>query len=169
MKRVIINAICAFVMMLIQSNFNSAFGVELMAHFALIAAVLCCVLAMPVTSSAISILILGIVCDLMVSGPPGFYALTLSIVFVITYLLMKRLRSDRIISLMLYTAIAAIIFELLLTSGYCLIYRNWLYASIFVRHFLWNALLTAGFTPIMMYLVRFLEHLFNRRKTSGLN
>ena len=169
MKRVIINTICAIVMMLIQSNFNSAFGIEIMAHFTLIAAVLICAMAMPVFAGSISILILGLICDLMVSGPAGFYALTLSIVYVGMYLVMSRLRSDRIITMMLYTAIARILFDLLLTTGYCLIYRNGMYWTIFVRHFYLNAFLTAVFTPIMMYLVRFIEKVFTRRKTSGLS
>ena len=169
MKRVIINTICAIAMMLIQSNFHSAFGIEIMVHFTLIAAVLCCAMAMPPFAGSISVLILGLICDMMVSGPAGFYALILSIVYVLMYLVMSRLRSDRIITMMLYTAIASILFDLLLTAGYCLIYRSWMYWTIFVRHFYLNALLTAVFAPIMMYLVRFLEKVFTRRKTSGLS
>ena len=169
MKGVIINAVCAFVMMLVQSNFHSAFGVTVMAHFTIIAVILSCALAMPPAASGISILILGIICDLMVSGPAGLYPLLLSIIYVGVYLVMTKLRSERVMSMMIYAAVSCILFELLLCIAYCVIYQSWQYWSIFIHGFIWNALLTTCFTPIMMYLNRSLEKLFDRKKTSNIS
>ena len=169
MKSVIINAACAFVMMLVQSNFHSAFGTTVMAHFTIIAVILACALAMPPAAAGISILILGIICDLMVSGPAGLYPLLLSITYVVVYLIMTRLRSERVLTMMIYVAVSCVLFELLLCIAYCIIYHSWQYWTIFVHSFLWNALLTTAFTPAVMYLNRSLEKLFDRKKTSNIS
>lgn len=169
MKRVVVNALCVMVWMLIQSNFDSAFGVEVMVQFGIIGVILACSMAMPVVPATVSVLVIGLFCDLWASGPAGLYALCLSLIYVGVYLIMTRLRSDRVISLMIYSALSCIMFEALLSTGYCLVYRTWVYWSIFKSHFIWDALATALFTPLIMVLVRSIETLVSRRRTSGLS
>ena len=169
MKRVVINALCVMIWMLIQSNFDSAFGVEIMVQFGIIGIILACGMAMPVVPATISVLVFGLFCDIWVSGPTGLYALLLSIVYVCVYLVMTRLRSDRVITMMVYAALSCIVFEAMLATAYGIIYRTWVFWSIFKSHFIWDALATAIFTPLLMFLVRALESLIGRRRTSGLS
>lgn len=166
MKRVIISAVCAFILVLIQTNFDSAFGFSVTIQFPVICAILACTLALPVVPASISVLCLGLVCDLMSSGPQGIYALSLGIVYVIAFVILNRLRTERVISLMFYVALGCILFDALQATGYSAVYRSLQYWRIFAHHFVWDALITALFTPIMMYLVRILESFLDRKHSA---
>ena len=169
MKRVVINALCVIIWMLIQSNFDSAFGVEVMVQFGIIGVIMASSMAMPVVPATVSVLVFGLFCDLWVSGPAGLYALLLSVVYVCVYLIMTKMRSDRVISQMIYAALSCIVFEALLATGYSIIYRTWGYWSIFKAHFIWDAIATSLFTPAFMGMIRLIESLVSRRRTSGLS
>ena len=74
MKRVVINALLAFILMLIQTSVASSFGLLSVCQFGILASVVSSALAFPTMSTSISMLLLGLAFDLWVSGPPFLYA-----------------------------------------------------------------------------------------------
>ncbi len=168
MKRVIINAICAFFLMFIQTNVDAAFGIQAMAQFGVIAAVLTGMCSMSMMPSAISMLLLAVLCDLFASGPVGLYAIAFMLMFGCSRALIHRFRSERVIAVMIFSVIMTVFFELLLALLYCAYYRSSAYLSIFVHIFLIDILLTALLAPGVMWLNGLLETLFSGRKKNGL-
>ena len=81
MKRVVLNALLALVLMILQTGVSSSFGLESVCHFTVIAAVLSGALSLPMISSTVSILLLGVVCDMWMSGVSGLTPLLLMIVY----------------------------------------------------------------------------------------
>ncbi len=168
MKRAILNVACALLFLLIQTNINSAFGIEAICQFGIIAAVLSGGFSMPMISSTISILILGLICDLNGIGPLGLYTFSFMVVFGITRAIMTRLKSERVISLMIWSLLLCILFEFLQATLYSLFYQDTIFGGLFIRKFWLDALLTSLFTPVMMWFEHLLERIFTRRKASGL-
>ena len=168
MRIVIINALCALLLMIAQSNFNASFGVDAMCQFGVIGIVLCCGLVMSPIASIFSMVLLAFACDLWASGPTGLYALVFSLVFILFRAIMSRFRTERVVTMMIFAAIATAVFELLLAIGYGLVYRQTLYLSLFVRRFWLDAILTALFLPIVMFIVQMLDRLFSSHQKTGL-
>ena len=168
MKRVILNALCAFILMLIQTNVSSAFGIQMVCQFCAIAALLTGALSMPMMSSAISILVLAVICDLFVSGPIGIYAFCLMVTFGIARALLSRFRYERVFALMIWSCILCILFESLQATLYSLYYLSTQYWVIFAQFFWKDAIATTIATPVVMWLILRLERLMSRRHTTGL-
>ena len=169
MKRVILNVLCAFVLMLVQANVDSAFGVQMMCQFVVIAALLTGALSMPMMSSTLSILVLAIVGDFFVSGPIGLYAFCLMVTFGISRALLSRFRSERVFALMIWACLLCILFESLQATLYSLYYMSPRFWGIFGKTFWKDAIVTTIMTPLVMWIVLRLERLTSRRRTSGLN
>ena len=168
MRIVIINALCALLLMIAQSNFNASFGVEAMCQFGVIGMVLCCGLVMSPIASMVSMVLLAFVCDLWASGPTGLYALVFSLVFILFRAIMARFRTERVIAMMIFAAIAAALFEFLLAAGYGVFYRQTVYLMLFLRRFWLDAILTALFLPLVMVIVQLLDRLFSSHRKTGL-
>ena len=169
MKRVILNVICAFVLMLIQSNVDAAFGLQLVCQFGVIAALLTGALSLPMVSSSISIFCLAILCDMFVSGPVGLYAFALMVTFGVARALLSRFRSERVFALMLWACLLCVLFDLIQTALYSVYYFNPKYWTLFVKLGWKDALATTIMTPVMLWSVLRLERLFSRRRTPGLS
>ncbi len=169
MKRVVINAVTAFLLMLVQSNVDSAFGIQAMAQFGIIAAVLTGMTSMPMVSSAISMLIFALLCDVFTSGPIGLAAFVFMLVFGIGRAIVARFKSERVIAVMIFCATMTILFEFLLAIVYCAYYREFVFLSIFVSQFWNDVLLTALLTPAVMTINHALESIFVRRKKASLS
>ncbi len=168
MRIVIINALCALLLMIAQSNFNASFGIDAMCQFGVIGMVLCCGLVMPSIASMVSMVVLGFACDLWASGPTGLYALVFSLVFIIFRAIMLRFRSERVVAMMIFAAIASAFFELLLAAGYGVVYRQTVYLMLFLRRFWLDAILSALFLPLVMFVVQLLDRLFSSHRKTGL-
>ncbi len=169
MKRVVINAVCAMLLMIIQSNVDSAFGIDYVCQFVVIAAVLTGAGAMPMISSCVSMLILACVVDFFVSGPIGLYAFICMVVFGISRALLTRFRSERLIAVMFWGCLLCVLFESLLAVVYSLYYWNGQFWHIFARSVWVDAILTALFTPVLMWIEHLVERILSRRHASGLN
>lgn len=169
MKRVIINAICALVLMLIQTNVGSAFGMNVVCEFFVIAAVISGATSMPMISSCLSMLALALLMDFFVSGPIGLYAFACMSVFAISRALLNRFRSERLISVMFWASLICIVFEAIQAALYSLYYFDTQYWKIYGNIFWIDALLTALMTPFVMWIEHLLERLFSRRHSNGLN
>lgn len=169
MKRVVINAVSAFLLMIIQSNVDSAFGIQAMVQFGIIAAVLTGMTSMPMMASTISMLIFALLCDMFTSGPVGIAAFVFMLVFGIGRAVVARFKSERVIAVMIFCAVMTIIFEFLLSIVYCAYYRDFVFLSIFLSQFWKDFILTAFLTPAVMTINRALESIFMRRKKAGLN
>ena len=168
MRIVIINALCALLLMIAQSNFNASFGVDAMCQFGIIAMVLCCGLVMAPIASILSMVVLAFACDLWASGPTGLYAFVFAIVCILFRAIMSRFRTERVVTMMIFAAIAVAVFELLLAIGYGLVYQQTVYLSLFVRRFWLDAILTAVFLPIVVFFVQLLDRLFSSHHKTGL-
>ena len=169
MKRVIINAVSAFLLMIVQSNVDSAYGIQAMAHFGIIAAVLTGMTSMPLMASAISMLILALLCDVFMSGPIGIAAFVFMVVFGIGRAVVARFKSERVVAVMVFCAAMSILFEFLLALVYCAYYQEFVFLSIFVTQFWKDFLLTALLAPAVMAINHALESVFMRHKKAGLS
>lgn len=168
MKRVIINVVTAFICMLIQMNITSAFGIDTLCQYGVIAIILSAATSMNLVTSSVATLIFALLCDIFVSGPIGIYAFCLMLVFGITHALLSRFRSERMIALMIWAAVMTTAFELLLACAYAGVYKDFHYFMIFVNHFWKDLILTVLMTPAVMYLNQLAEKIFTHRKTSSL-
>lgn len=168
MKRVIINASCALLLMLMQTNVDAAFGIQAMAQFGIIAAVLSGMTSMNMLPSAVSMLILALICDSFASGPIGLYAIAFMLVFGFSRVVINRFKSERIIAVMIFSAIMTLFFELLLALLYSAYYMDTVYHTIFLRVFWKDIILTALFSPCMLWLNLAFDVLFSRRRKKGL-
>lgn len=168
MKRVIINVVTAFIFMLIQTNFASAFGLDLICQFGVIAIVLSAATSMNIVPSAVATLIFALLCDIFVSGPIGIYAFCLMVVFALAHALVARFKSERTISIVIWACLMTIVFELLLSCVYAAIYKEFHYFVIFINQVWKDLLITSLLTPVMMYVTHFAEKIFTQRRTSSL-
>ena len=168
MRAAVLNAFCAVLLMIAQSNFDAAFGVNIMCQFGLIALVLACGVGISAVPAAVSLMIVALVCDMWASGPGGLYAFVMMLVFVLFRIVMSRIRSERVIAMMIYAAVAVVVFEWILAGAYAGIYRSTIYLSICLRRFWADALVTAAFVPIVMALLQLLDRIFTARRHSGL-
>ena len=168
MKRVVINVVTAFIFMLIQTNFASAFGSDLVCQFGVIAIVLSAATTMNIVPSAVAMLIFALLCDIFVSGPVGIYAFCLMVVFALSHALLARFKSERTISIMIWSGLMTIVFELLLACVYSGIFKSFHYFVIFLEQFWKDVLITALLTPVVMYVTLFAEKIFTQRRTSSL-
>ncbi|MBR4986432.1 MAG: hypothetical protein IKY83_11920 [Proteobacteria bacterium] len=169
MKRVIINVVIAFICMLIQSNVSSAFGLDIVCQYGVIAIILSAATSMSLVSSSVSMLIFALLCDIFASGPIGVYAFCLMVVFAVSHALMFRFRSERLVALMIWSAVMSVLFELLLAGVYAGIFWNRHYFFIFIDHFWKDMIATALMTPAVMALEHLAEKVFSRKKTSSLS
>lgn len=168
MKRVVINVVTAFIFMLIQTNFASAFGLDLICQFGVIAIVLSAATTMSIVPSAVATLIFALLCDIFVSGPIGIYAFCLMVVFALAHALLARFKSERTISIMIWGGLMTIVFELLLACVYAGIFKTPHYFVIFLDHFWKDVIITSLLTPIVMYITLFAEKIFTQKRTSSL-
>ena len=167
MKRVIIHAVLALVLMIVQANVHSAFGIQLTCHYGVIAAVLSGVFTLPLTSSALSLLILATICDLFASGPLGLFAFACMLVFAVSRAFMHRFRTERFVFVMLWGCIMSIVLDAVLGILYSAYYRNAQFLTIFVQIFWKNALITGLMTPVVMWISQQLDRLFTPRRNNG--
>ena len=168
MKRVIINAICAFILMLVQANFDAAFGIQALAQFGIIAAVLTGMTSMSMRASSISMLLLALLCDIFSSGPVGIYAIAFMLVFGLSRAILFRFHSERIIAVMIACAVMSALFEFLLALLYCAYYWDSAFLTVFVHVFWKDLILTAIFAPVVMWLCNILETALIRHKKNSL-
>ena len=166
MKRVIINALAAILLMLVQTNVTFAFGLDVLCQFGVIAVVLGAATAMPVIPSAIAMLCIALFCDIWSSGPVGLYAMAFMGCFAVAWAFIGRMKTERVIALMICSAIICIVFEVLLAAIYSLYYLDTHFLLVFLHQFWANALLTALMTPLVMWMTHFIEKLFIRRKSA---
>ena len=81
---------------------------------------------------------------------------------------MLRFRSERVVAMMIFAAIASAFFELLLAAGYGVVYRQTVYLMLFLRRFWLDAILSALFLPLVMFVVQMLDRLFSSHRKTGL-
>ncbi len=81
---------------------------------------------------------------------------------------MARFRTERVIAMMIFAAIAAALFEFLLAAGYGVFYQQTVYLMLFLRRFWLDAILTALFLPLVMVIVQLLDRLFSSHRKTGL-
>ena len=169
MKRVVLNALLALVLMILQTGVSSSFGLESVCHFTVIAAVLSGALSLPMISSTVSILLLGVVCDMWLSGVSGLTPLLLMIVYLGVRAAMLPFRSERVLAVMVYGILASIAYDALCALAYGVFYRSMTFFSIFGRVFWCDALWAAIWTPLVMWMVMFLDRVTSRKRKSGLS
>lgn len=167
MKRLIITTLMALVLMCVQANVDSAFGLDFVCHFGMIAAVFLGVSAVPMMSSSIAMLILALVCDLCVSGPIALFALATMIVFAISRAFLFRFRTERMVAVMMGGALVSIAFDSLLAVLYSIYFQSTVYLSIFIHVFWKNAIVSFVMTPIFIGLVQAVEKLTTARRRTG--
>lgn len=166
MKRVIINAMTAIILMLGQTNVTSAFGWDILCQFGVIAMVLASATAMPMIPSAVAMLCIALFCDIWSSGPVGLYAMAVMICFALAWGIIGRLKTERVIALMICSAVMSSLFEAILAAVYSIYYLDTHFLAVFGHQFWINALVTACMTPLVMGITHFVEKLFIRRKTA---
>lgn len=166
MKRVLINALTTILLMIVQTNVTSAFGMDVMCQFGVIAIVLAAATSMPAISSAIALLCVGLFCDVWGSGPVGLYAMAFMFTFAIAWAFMHRMKTERVIALMVCSALTCALFEGLLAAVYSIYYMESRFLAMFLRYFWIDALVTAILTSPVMWVTHMIEKLFIRRRAS---
>lgn len=169
MKRVVINALLAFLLMLLQTGVSASFGVVSLCHFGILAALVSASLAFPTISSTISMLVLGFLFDLWVSGPTSLYAL----LFVVTTLIIRgvvgKFRTERLVLIVLYAAVASAFFDFVQCLAYSLYYRDSLYWHVLSQVILGDMGWTALFAAPYMWAVLLLDRVIAKRRTGRLS
>ena len=132
MPHVLFNALCAILLITLQTNVIAAFGIGGWFQFGIIAASLAATLDMPIIAATLSVLVVALFADYNASGPPGIYAFTLVCVFLILRMAAARFKPQRLFVIMIYAALATLVFEGLLAVIYRIYYGNVSTLSIFV-------------------------------------
>ena len=165
MKRVVIYAVLALILMAVQANVHSAFGVQTVCHFGIIAAVVSGAFSFPLISSAIAMSLLAMTCDLFVSSPLGLYAFVFMVVFSISRALLFRFRSERLIFVLMWICIMGIAFDALLAAAYSAYYRDTVFFSIFLSFFWKNALVTTILSPVIIRFAHWWDRILTPKRT----
>lgn len=166
MKRVIINALTAILLMLAQTNVTSAFGWDVLCQFGVIAIVLAAATTMPAMPTAVAMLCVAFFCDVWSSGPVGLYAMAFMASFAVAWAFIGRTKTERVIALMVCSALVCMLFEGILAVIYSIYYWDTHFLSVFLHQSWMNALMTACLTPLVMWAMHGIEKLFIRRKTA---
>lgn len=168
MKRVMINALLAFALMLFQTGFSSAFGVLSVCQFGILASVASASLAFPAMPAAVSALALALAFDLWVSGPPFLYAL----LFVLTHLaltaVISGMRAQRPLFVIAHAALGSALFDFLQCVAYSLCYDEASYWNMLPRAAGIDAILTALFAVPYMQALIALDRIIAKRRAGRL-
>lgn len=166
MKRAALNAFLAFVCLLLQSNIAAAYGFSAVCHFAIIAITVAGVCAMPMVSSSVAILILAFICDALSSGPTGLCALLLVLLSMLSRAFMSKFRSERLIFVVVCSAVSSALFDALTALSCALYYQNTVFGALFLSLGWKNALLTAlASIPFLLFLQQLDKWTDKRRKS----
>lgn len=168
MPLIILNAILSILGMISASNFSSAFGTHAVPEFVVIAAIIAAVLAQPMTASTIAFMFVAFTADLLSSGPPGVPAFLGIIAYLLIRAMTLRIQPQRIISICIFALIATFIYHAALAAVYTLFYKDAPFFSIYIVNDWKNALLSAIFAPIMLWLTNVVGSLFEKRKKGKL-
>ena len=169
MKRAALNAFLAFAFLLLQSNIAAAYGFSAVCHFAVIAITLSGVCAMPMISSSVALLLLAFVCDALSSGPTGLCALLLVLISMLCRAFMSRFRSERLIFVIVCTAVSSALFDALTALFCALYYQNTVFGSLFLSLGWKNALLTAIASVPFLLILQQLDKWTDKRRKSELS
>ena len=181
MKRVVINALLAFILMLIQTSVASSFGLLSVCQFGILASVVSSALAFPTMSTSISMLLLGLAFefvvrnslrfefDLWVSGPPFLYAFLFVIAHLVASAIIGKIRTERPVFVILYATMASAFFDLLQCVAYSLFYREGYYWDMFPRVVFVDAIWAAVWAAPYMWGVLALDRIIVKRRAGRLS
>ena len=169
MKRVVINALLAFILMLIQTSVASSFGLLSVCQFGILASVVSSALAFPTMSTSISMLLLGLAFDLWVSGPPFLYAFLFVIAHLVSSAIIGKVRTERPVFVILYATMASAFFDLLQCVAYSLFYREGYYWDMFPRVVFVDAIWAAVWAVPYMWGVLALDRVIVKRRAGRLS
>ncbi|MCL2325196.1 MAG: hypothetical protein FWC40_01640 [Proteobacteria bacterium] len=169
MHRAILNAACAILLLIIQSNVVFAFGPAFEPQHAVIAAVYAAIYAVPMMPATISILIVAMLYDQSASGPPGLYALVIMAVFLIIRWMNTRFRAQHIVLIIFYAILACCMAFVAMVAGYALYYPDSMIPELAMREGWRHILATALFMPITAWFIEVLSRLWLKRRNTGLS
>ena len=169
MPNVLFNALCAILLITMQTNVMAAFGIGEWFQFGVIAACLAASFDMPIVPATLSILVIALFADFNAAGPPGIYAFTLICTFLILRAAVARFKPQRLVVIMLYAALASIAFEAGLAGFYRLYYGNISTLPLLIQKAPIHAIATALALPIVASGIKNLTQWWQRRRQSELS
>lgn len=168
MPIIVFNSLCALFVLVLESNFFSAFHVNgFCANACILAACVLVNMGAPFAGAVACMLIVGGFADSLASGPPGLYYLIVMVSFFILSGISSRMRFQRIIILGLIAGIMSVLFDLAYGMVLALTYPDSELMGM-LAHAMWqDALATALLMPLYYFAVHKLCAMWHKRRQSA--